>query len=104
AEDGIRDRTVTGVQTCALPISTEGTAASGTATVGALFGGLITYSRSFDVDGSRRVVQARAIAATSAAKSSFRFSIPSPTTNNTKIGRASCRERVWLEVGDEEDE
>src|SRR5437763_9516768 len=36
AEDGIRDTSVTGVQTCALPISADGTAALGNAAAGVI--------------------------------------------------------------------
>src|SRR5699024_1299042 len=43
AEDGIRDRNVTGVQTCALPISASSVGAAGVAPFGASAG---TYSRS----------------------------------------------------------
>src|SRR5690349_21935735 len=79
AEDGIRDLYVTGVQTCALPISSEAlgscaalppaAAGSGkTATAGAL---------------ARAAARALAAAAGSVGKC---------VTN--KIGRASCRERV----------
>src|SRR5438034_11218654 len=44
AEDGIRDHCVTGVQTCALPISVYGVMAS-VMGVGAVVGGLISAAR-----------------------------------------------------------
>src|SRR2546430_11015503 len=42
AEDGIRDLTVTGVQTCALPISPPSPAAVGPLLVAGLGGGMVT--------------------------------------------------------------
>src|SRR5690606_41054484 len=77
AEDGIRDFHVTGVQTCALPISSSPRTAS---TV-------------------RTAPSATAIAATTRRGSSI-MGIPSaaaapPSTSRPRqIGRASCRERV----------
>src|SRR2546430_9398974 len=82
AEDGIRDLTVTGVQTCALPISVT---ASGGAPDLAIDGNQATsWSCTsacwIDVDlGTVRQVDAVAIAWAG---------VPA------KIGRASCRERV----------
>src|SRR5688572_31187460 len=81
AEDGIRDLTVTGVQTCALPIS---------------------RCRSPSPRDRRRPSSRRAPAARRAARpsrSGTRRSRPwDPSTGRTatpgKIGRASCRERV----------
>src|SRR5205085_8256616 len=70
AEDGIRDLTVTGVQTCALPISTP-----------------------------RRCSQPcrSPNPAPSAPRSSSKATCPAPSTHpkaaaSTQIGRASCRE------------
>src|SRR5207249_8492045 len=86
AEDGIRDRNVTGVQTCALPI----------------------YAREIYA-GARNVIE------TLAGRLENRREIPKDTLclgHNTtldhlasgrvladlaaEIGRASCRERVWI--------
>src|SRR5437763_4636506 len=64
AEDGIRGTSVTGVQTCALPIL------------------------AFGVDGSK--LECPMSAANEAAFG---------TCGKDKIGRASCRERVWESVG-----
>src|SRR5437867_11832698 len=76
AEDGIRDRTVTGVQTCALPISK-----------------IITISSTYDPV----IVRAR-----------DRDDLRAPPgdladgagrDDRAQIGRASCRERVWISGG-----
>src|SRR5438309_10778608 len=64
AEDGIRDGTVTGVQTCALPISRHSQLASGPAQ---------------ERRGQLRERGAR-------------------RRDQQQIGRASCRERVWISV------
>src|SRR5699024_12049267 len=68
AEDGIRDRNVTGVQTCALPILRN------------LFkkarGGLLFIDEAYSlIDGVEGGYGQEAVA---------------------EIGRASCRERVWI--------
>src|SRR5260370_3177753 len=44
AEDGIRDSSVTGVQTCALPISVASSAATGPSTVTYLYGGRSSWT------------------------------------------------------------
>src|SRR5207248_8153579 len=53
AEDGIRDRTVTGVQTCALPIFGAGVMGSATAWALAARGADVTLYEQFD-DGHMR--------------------------------------------------
>src|SRR5258708_23211136 len=83
AEDGIRDDLVTGVQTCALPISLSGIltgvilqvsrAAGETAPV--MFTGVAFF----------RLVQEGNLAG---------YSLFKPCMALSKIGRASCRERV----------
>src|SRR5688500_20153277 len=75
AEDGIRDYKVTGVQTCALPIS----AAPDSTLRGIPFAILRAYS--FRVGGV-------AIVAAELGR-----------TSSSEIGRASCRERVEISVG-----
>src|SRR5699024_11547772 len=74
AEDGIRDRNVTGVQTCALPIS----------------------------HGNRRVVEL--LGAEQSQQQTDEQAEPragtSSGTQHPQIGRASCRERVWTSVVD----
>src|SRR5205807_4436535 len=94
AEDGIRDYKVTGVQTCALPIS-QFTLPS--APVANLARGqvrslqVLLASEGFDVP-----VTGQWDAPTSAALLGFQraWSVPP-----TEIGRASCRERVWISEG-----
>src|SRR5205085_9221770 len=96
AEDGIRDLTVTGVQTCALPIFPRVRLAlgrgaehpgrlllrcrcrddSGVGTGGLALGRVSTLARGRASAGRRGLLWSWA-----------------------KIGRASCRERVWIWVG-----
>src|SRR5688572_33305514 len=86
AEDGIRDLTVTGVQTCALPIfyatgevqARQRLAASGISSRHSL--------HSLVLGGGGTVVR---------AESSF---FTTRKSNRAKIGRASCRERVEMSV------
>src|SRR5207249_8463858 len=73
AEDGIRDRNVTGVQTCALPISGRRHHRGGRA----------------PRRGARPPRWCRRPAAATAAR------------RTPQIGRASCRERVEMSEGDE---
>src|SRR5438128_6004892 len=93
AEDGIRDATVTGVQTCALPISSTF----------ALDG----YTSKANVDAriGRRFYQGRGKAVVSFqtvgvlggyahACSAFTAPTVSGHSCSNEIGRASCRERV----------
>src|SRR2546430_9678306 len=83
AEDGIRDLTVTGVQTCALPIS---------------YRDLLTsprWMRAYNA-GARPQRLLWASTGTKDPKASdvlYIKSLAAPFTVN-KIGRASCRERV----------
>src|SRR5207248_8390320 len=80
AEDGIRDRTVTGVQTCALPISTASGGAS-SRSGGACTGALRPSVR---VCSSERCEEGIGAALT--------------PDQGAQIGRASCRERVEIMV------
>src|SRR5204863_1160022 len=80
AEDGIRDLYVTGVQTCALPISTgatEATAATGTAT---------------------RCRTARRTWTDTAGATGGGAAAGAELLRHHQIGRASCRERVEISV------
>src|SRR5699024_12011573 len=81
AEDGIRDRNVTGVQTCALPISDEPDRAQWA-------GGPGTGRP------SRRTCCASTAAAAPGTARPWRRSSPRPPA--AEIGRASCRERVEI--------
>src|SRR5256885_4453242 len=82
AEDGIRDYKVTGVQTCALPISTETPVALKTLTVAPGIGAppamLVTVP-----DTPPPAARAKSIP-----------DVVVPTVTAIEIGRASCRERV----------
>src|SRR5256884_2616040 len=84
AEDGIRDVAVTGVQTCALPISTCIVAAD---TFGA-DGKVVLLERGTKLVGETRgqVQQGQARV--------FVLWTEARTPSGVKIGRASCRERV----------
>src|SRR2546427_6494124 len=84
AEDGIRDLTVTGVQTCALPISQL------CAGAWPLPGKAATY-----VAGRRSSIQIRFPLAgrNLPPRRGLAFEKP-PARASREIGRASCRERV----------
>src|SRR5207248_7992759 len=85
AEDGIRDRTVTGVQTCALPISPSAAVSCSDP---------LTRSRA----PKAWLVPSAGIASTATSRSpSSRVGARAPQV--PKIGRASCRERVGVSVG-----
>src|SRR5437868_13334919 len=81
AEDGIRDRNVTGVQTCALPIYQ---------TVIATCGTLVAIRRC----DMRRMISARSVSRELVGGGSV-------WSEKGEIGRASCRERVesWVVAG-----
>src|SRR2546425_2311505 len=81
AEDGIRDKLVTGVQTCALPIFTVG------ATIALATGGLLLG------EGGFTVTSVLAVAVfTPSLTSSLKTRVVAVATLG-EIGRASCRER-----------
>src|SRR5205823_8522155 len=87
AEDGIRDKLVTGVQTCALPISTRSNARTTRSTnAGTPPVWLSTNSSSPGRDTA-------ASRAATCARSNGR-SVVVPSSTPAKIGRASCRERA----------
>src|SRR5260370_32806658 len=93
AEDGIRDSSVTGVQTCALPIFS-------------LLGGRISTStrnirKPLPQKRPRRSLMIEQLetrlaptVSVTAATGGSAISADWNTTNGTEIGRASCRERV----------
>src|SRR2546430_9992464 len=82
AEDGIRDLTVTGVQTCALPILPLAQTITGVLGVSNGDSAFVT-ARTACAGTTRRMASARAASARSAT-----------TATRSQIGRASCRERV----------
>src|SRR5205085_3343736 len=91
AEDGIRDLTVTGVQTCALPILVVG---EGACDVGARL--LAALVEPFELSGHRITVGASIGVATGA--DAVEDLLRNADVAMYQIGRASCRERVWIEV------
>src|SRR5207249_7349279 len=86
AEDGIRDRNVTGVQTCALPISParSGPAAPRCTSAGGR-------------ESPPRPACRRARSGGTYGRARARSICPATSCRRREIGRASCRERV--EVG-----
>src|SRR5437868_9603640 len=97
AEDGIRDRNVTGVQTCALPISPRTPTTTASLPIRATTAQLTRWS-------------SLAMTAASSRLRMFPQWGTTPTHRESmagcKIGRASCRERVemWVAAGVVEDE
>src|SRR2546430_8537769 len=81
AEDGIRDLTVTGVQTCALPILTLAPRAAHPLAFGDELAGGPHFRPVARVEGTVHDGDGGRIA-------------PSPFGERRQIGRASCRERV----------
>src|SRR5690348_17900699 len=85
AEDGIRDGRVTGVQTCALPISEE--------TIR-----LLEEARVFKENLKAAFAVNRKIANTAIGRDVGeilgQYPLPTLASTITQIGRASCRERV----------
>src|SRR5207247_4509999 len=96
AEDGIRDPLVTGVQTCALPIFVGG---GPPLVVGAALTaktlGRGTVAVSFTGDGGSNqgtTFEAMNMAVVLKLPAIFVF-------ENNQVGRASCRDRVWILEG-----
>src|SRR5207249_7450504 len=95
AEDGIRDRNVTGVQTCALPISglweTIGVAASTCSYTDWIGSDLIVFFGS-DVPNNQPVTTKYLYYA---KKQGTKIAVVNPMRE--QVGRASCRERGEME-------
>src|SRR5207249_5285541 len=91
AEDSIRDRNVTGVQTCALPICHPVARSAETAL--ANFGATLQFTSAIRTSGGRieRCPQSRPMTDRPASRVLLALR-PSP---NNKIGRALCRERSY---------
>src|SRR5437868_15538859 len=85
AEDGIRDRNVTGVQTCALPISCS---IAETAIEQARFPGAMPAETRRLVEHEMRDPMRR----------QNLLGARSTPAGVVEIGRASCRERGWVSV------
>src|SRR5436305_6123464 len=91
AEDGIRDADVTGVQTCALPIYLDEHAnLAAHVYVGA--------DRALGGDATR-LLRGRRHAALAKDFDGLLLVALGLLERTLEIGRASCRERVWLSVG-----
>src|SRR2546430_15946808 len=82
AEDGIRDLTVTGVQTCALPIFGDGVGCE------SCHGGAVDWLGIHVSGKSDHVANVKA----------GMYPLEEPVAR-AKIGRASCRERGEISVG-----
>src|SRR5689334_24667014 len=82
AEDGIRDGTVTGVQTCALPISSVHITHADSADVSQLTSGFL-YLR----NDAAKITG-------SFVPGTTKLTLTPVTVVQGQIGRASCRERV----------
>src|SRR5207248_7560276 len=99
AEDGIRDRTVTGVQTCALPILTIAhgpgwPVASVNLPNGFALGATTGYL------AVRPISQGQSACAHGLRPHRWlRHRCNSCWPSRKEIGRASCRERVWIQSG-----
>src|SRR5207248_3970930 len=92
AEDGIRDRTVTGVQTCALPIWS---CCASRLSCGPTTASDWTTSAAGDAGGATET----SIGLRRKASASLRISAGIVAEKNSEIGRASCRERGEISVG-----
>src|SRR2546425_12783564 len=100
AEDGIRDKLVTGVQTCALPISLVTTKAdgirsqcrkSGSSAPFNTLGACLINTIPPLIDSSHSLLLPFPAASTTQPPTAT----PAPAASGTRqIGRASCRERV----------
>src|SRR5207244_4638365 len=94
AEDGIRDDLVTGVQTCALPISVDGRIIEGIASVNeaAITGESAPVIR--ESGGDRSSVTGGTQVLSDWMVVEVRANPGEAFLDRMKIGRASCRERV----------
>src|SRR5690606_40894734 len=88
AEDGIRDFHVTGVQTCALPISTLAREYKPL--------GKVQENLALQTEFARKMFD---IAVKGAQDSASTARQSTSDAVKIKIGRASCRERVWIPPG-----
>src|SRR5207249_6879486 len=96
--DGIRDRNVTGVQTCALPIYVEGSFIGElkNVTVRQALGLILPpLGLDYGVDGNVIRVFKR-VSETRIFDINFTATERTGTSTVVEIGRASCRERVYV--------
>src|SRR5205823_9732377 len=94
AEDGIRGKLVTGVQTCALPISTTSAdnAATFVVVVSNTAGSVTSNAATLTVNSA---ATAPSITTQPASQT---VTVGQTATFTVEIGRASCRERVEVAV------
>src|SRR5207249_9584942 len=94
AEDGIRDRNVTGVQTCALPICAQGSHVFEDPVVISVddvqVAGAVDRQRDRLIEalGGKAADRRRRVVRRAAREVRL-------AEDDAQIGRASCRERVW---------
>src|SRR5699024_11229845 len=98
AEDGIRDRNVTGVQTCALPISTSLVPPPISTTIEPTASETGSPAPIAAAMGSSIRLTYFAPALRAASCTALRSTSVTPEGMQIKIGRASCRERGDVEV------
>src|SRR5205807_7427749 len=95
AENGIRDYKVTGVQTCALPISSN---TSASAAAGEKFTRNLLPTREEWIEKNKNSTKGHPMPRGN--KSSYSTKQKRQAENISKeIGRASCRERGWKREG-----
>src|SRR5207245_5668339 len=94
AEDGIRDATVTGVQTCALPIYVQWVTEELR-----WLGGALGPARNLDVFAAELVPPARTGLPDEPGWDDLAAALDRRRVAAYEIGRASCRERVCVGVG-----
>src|SRR5205823_7925973 len=95
AEDGIRDKLVTGVQTCALPISCHSGYLDGARVAAEAGVDSIEHGMELDEDIAR-TMKRNGVTLTSTLSV---FASWETFGSTTEIGRASCRERVEMSEG-----
>src|SRR5699024_11306941 len=86
AEDGIRDRNVTGVQTCALPISID-----------EVLQRIVLSFREHHIDMAFNQLDVT-LKNRQGDERQLLQTTRNPLTTNQEIGRASCREREWTRL------
>src|SRR5689334_24035335 len=101
AEDGIRDGTVTGVQTCALPISRRiaHSLKGASANLGADSLAETAAKAEAAIESKQAVAPALEELSQSLNATIAAILAAVPAESPAEIGRASCRERVWITVG-----
>src|SRR5205823_7360227 len=95
AEDGIRDKLVTGVQTCALPISSRSVNPAGYIDGGGYADDevLAGSTRGATITMFCEVIACSGVIVRPASHEAAKSFSPRRVR---EIGRASCRERVWI--------